>query len=523
MIEKIKKSRSILLLFLVIGVALRLEQFFINRSLWGDEAVISLNIIDHKFFALLKPVGDGVFAPFGFLATEKIIIKILGFSEYAFRLFPLICGLVSIVVFLFILQKTVCQKSAYIGMFLFAISVPMIYWSSEINKYSTELMFGLLLLNISIDYYKNPTFKNKWLLSFIGAVSIWFAFSSIFVLGAIAVALLINILKSFKQSVNSLMSIFVIWGTSFIIFYFSSHLNEQANAKSLKLYWTNWFLPFPPKGWNDLRWLVENPFNALQNPGGFYLSGLALFIIAIACISLWKKDKTLLSLLTLPTILTLLASALRVWPFYGRLILFLVPFWILLLTIGIDTLRENFKMPFVAFVASLFLIIHPVFNLSNSMYKFYFSEVNSSSTSSSNNSLDVFRGLMSYRYFKSKKAVQFIFKNLKQNDMVYVPHWPSWYQFTYYSKIINQNNLHYKLITGTNFVGSFNKTKILIIKTELKKLRHNGRVWILIPNSTEKNIYLNILNKEGKMILGRDWYDTSVYLYNLSEPVLQKK
>lgn len=319
------------------------------------------------------------------------------------------------------------------------------------------------------------------------------------------------------------MSIFVIWGTSFIIFYFSSHLNEQANAKSLKLYWTNWFLPFPPKGWNDLRWLVENPFNALQNPGGFYLSGLALFIIAIACISLWKKDKTLLSLLTLPTILTLLASALRVWPFYGRLILFLVPFWILLLTIGIDTLRENFKMPFVAFVASLFLIIHPVFNLSNSMYKFYFSEVNSSSTSSSNNSLDVFRGLMSYRYFKSKKAVQFIFKNLKQNDMVYVPHWPSWYQFTYYSKIINQNNLHYKLITGTNFVGSFNKTKILIIKTELKKLRHNGRVWILIPNSTEKNIYLNILNKEGKMILGRDWYDTSVYLYNLSEPVLQKK
>ena len=82
------------------GITLRIVQYFHNRSLWLDEAMLGLNIINRSFAQLLMPLDyNQVCAPIGFLLTEKLFVELFGPSEYALRLFPFLCGLISLFLF----------------------------------------------------------------------------------------------------------------------------------------------------------------------------------------------------------------------------------------------------------------------------------------------------------------------------------------------------------------------------------------------------------------------------------------
>ena len=67
-------------LFISIGIFLRLAQFFSDRSLWFDEVLISLNIINKPFIELLGPLDYYQGAPAGFLFVEKVLVNIFGDS-----------------------------------------------------------------------------------------------------------------------------------------------------------------------------------------------------------------------------------------------------------------------------------------------------------------------------------------------------------------------------------------------------------------------------------------------------------
>ncbi len=83
---------SVLIIFLL-GILLRLRQYFIGRSLWVDEAMLALNIVNRNFAGLLKPLDLDQGAPIGFLLVEKVFNLLLGRNEYSLRLFPLLLGL----------------------------------------------------------------------------------------------------------------------------------------------------------------------------------------------------------------------------------------------------------------------------------------------------------------------------------------------------------------------------------------------------------------------------------------------
>ncbi|HEY7362621.1 MAG TPA: hypothetical protein VIE37_00835, partial [Methylomirabilota bacterium] len=91
-------DRAITIL-LVLGVALRLRAYLANRSLWLDESFLALNIINRPFAELRQPLEYVQAAPFGFLYAERLVVELLGASEYALRLLPLLCGIASVFIF----------------------------------------------------------------------------------------------------------------------------------------------------------------------------------------------------------------------------------------------------------------------------------------------------------------------------------------------------------------------------------------------------------------------------------------
>src|SRR5207249_2944193 len=81
-------------LILGFGVIVRCVQYLANRSLWLDESMLALNITHRTFTQLLQPLDYDQGAPFAFLIIERAFVQLLGNSEYALRLFPLLAGII---------------------------------------------------------------------------------------------------------------------------------------------------------------------------------------------------------------------------------------------------------------------------------------------------------------------------------------------------------------------------------------------------------------------------------------------
>ena len=83
-------ERSAAAALLLLGALLRLRQYLTGRSLWVDEAMLALNIVNRDFWGLLQPLDYDQGAPIGFLLVEKLFNSILGKHEFVLRLFPLL-------------------------------------------------------------------------------------------------------------------------------------------------------------------------------------------------------------------------------------------------------------------------------------------------------------------------------------------------------------------------------------------------------------------------------------------------
>src|SRR5215203_4367575 len=89
---------------IAIGTALRLRQYLFNRSLWFDETLLSLDIVNGTVADLLRPLDSHQASPVGFVLLEKLAVQVAGTSEYALRFAPLVAGVASLYLFFRVLR-----------------------------------------------------------------------------------------------------------------------------------------------------------------------------------------------------------------------------------------------------------------------------------------------------------------------------------------------------------------------------------------------------------------------------------
>src|ERR1700690_2882296 len=114
-----------------VGAVLRLLGYFGNRSLWFDEAALAINIIERPLSALFRPLEFHQGAPAGFLALEKLAASLLGPGELALRLFPLVCGLLTVLWTARVAQLYVSPGAVPLAIALVAVNPSLVYYSSE--------------------------------------------------------------------------------------------------------------------------------------------------------------------------------------------------------------------------------------------------------------------------------------------------------------------------------------------------------------------------------------------------------
>lgn len=510
--EKSKRFYNVNFLWgsiIVLGVFLRLRQYFANRSLWVDEASLALNIINRTFNDLMLPLDYDQAAPLGFLVIQKFFVSILGSQEYILRLFPLISGIVST----YLIYRIASEYFGKFGVFaalLFAISEWMIYYSSELKQYSSDVMIALSLIYFSLSYLKSEIQKKEAVfLGLLGVFAVWVSHPSIFILSAVLPLLIIEkwIKKDYPQ-IGWLLGIAVIWFGTFLITYMIS-LNNLIGNEDLQNYWGDNFAPFPP--WQNILWYKNILVSLLPQVTLSFWVKIApsfnstsireayLWLILIGGISLFIRDKKLAFLIAFPLVLTFVASALRKYPITDRFLYFWYPSLFLIMAEGLRGIYFVFKRLNYKFALFIYVLL-AITILWNPL-------------------------AIAYTNFLSppmgediKPVLAYIRDNVQEDDIVYI-HYGSLTPFLYYADFYNINAREIFIARK-----SWNFERFVI---DVENFRGSDRIWFVFSHvlscdcdssSREGRIqaYVDVLDKYGSQVDHFEAARAVTYLYNLN-------
>jgi hypothetical protein len=354
-------SRALLVLLafaMVLGVGLRLKLYFDRAAYWHDEASLVFNIFEKPVPELLGPLDFAQAAPPGFLIIERAMHVLLGRSELAMRLAPLIAAMLGFAIFAMIVRRIfgdVVPAVALLLIVLWGCSERLIWHASEAKQYSFDVLASLLLFAVALQESR-PSTTRMIACAAISSVAIWFSYPTAFVFGGISLAV-IPTSRSRRRWLTWLAGNGVFAASFLTLFWFCVRHQQVGELYS---YWLRDFIDFR-QPWLLPIWLVRRLASIANYP--FDLGGPVLFpLCVLGVVSLWMQRRgQMLAMLTAPIGLVLVASALHQYPFTGtRLTLFLAPSVFILAGFGlatlVDLIRRNRRWKWLAAPVAAYLI-----------------------------------------------------------------------------------------------------------------------------------------------------------------------
>lgn len=484
-------SQTLIGVMIGLGILLRLREYLFNRSLWLDEAFLVSSIINRSFSGLFKPLDYNQGAPIGFLLLEKLSTTLFSNSEYALRLLPLAAGITSLFLF-YKVANGFCRKEAVpIALGLFVLSERLIYYSSEVKQYSSDVTLALLLYLIFISVEtKRSKDSSFYVYGMVAALSLWFSFPALFVLIAVGSCLWVPALMGREwKRVGHLSCIFVVCGISLMMYYLLALKDLSHNSTQLHNFRNN-FMPLPPKHMSDVGWFFTSFEDLFRNPIGLYLKGFGPTLTIFGCFSFYREEKKYLLALLLPLLLTLLASGFRLYPFTTRLLLFMVPILIILISEGI--LEFSKIVPRYSLILGVMVVVtvfwQPFVTASHHLLHPRAKE-------------------------EMRPVVSYVHKHFQPGDTLYL-YYSAWPAFQYYAGRYTFEKA--QLVRGISSRNDFSN----YIK-DLESLKGKDRAWIIfshvvpVRGINEKAFFLSYLERIGKRKDSFEAPGAAVYLYDL--------
>lgn len=310
----------VLALIIVLGIYFRIKYFVFNRAFWGDEIAILVNLQNPSWLSVFHPLSMGQSTPPLYLLISKIQYTLFkeGNLELVFRSIPLLSSILSIFAFYYMCKKFLQNKlSRIICMIIFCLNFHFIYFAQEFKQYSSDI-FIFILIMLSYFHIDLNNKKSSIIYSSLYALIIWFSYTSLFAIGAVITTMLIQKVE-IKRLIKFTLPIFI----SFILFY----INQKylVNSDYLHTYWNEGFVT------------LKTLFTIFINAWEFFLTGIKgtgfyiiFFVLGTISAIVGIKDKNN-QLLLFPVVFMLIASAMHLYPFFGRTALYLFPVLIILL------------------------------------------------------------------------------------------------------------------------------------------------------------------------------------------------
>jgi hypothetical protein len=226
------------------------------------------------------------------------------------------------------------------------------------------------------------------------------------------------------------------------------------------------------------------------------LPGIAAFAFLVGCIAMFSAKRQTLFILLSPLLVTLLAATFHKYPFSGRLLLFAVPAFLIVIAEGVEYIRCKTWTQAPAIAACLLgvLFFYPVLFSSYHLIKPSFRE-------------------------EIKPVLNYLEAHAREGDILYIQS-DSGYAFQYYAPRFRLSNVH--LIQGGSSGNAENNWGIY--EGDIEKLRGYKRVWLLLSlgeseaGVNEKNLILYFMDRRGTRLDTFQSVGAAAYLYDLDRP-----
>jgi len=492
-------AQRVTLWLLAAGALLRLLQFLIDRALWLDESWVVGSVLDRSFADFLHPASleFGKTSPFGFYLLEKVATLALGPSTLALRLVPLLCGLISLPLFLACARAFNERRARPLAVGLFALSGPLIYYSSEVKPYAGDLAIALALTLLARTALAPdaPRRRLAWLAA-AGALALWFSYAAPFVLAGVALCGLGSALARLRiRELGEWTALAALWFASFVALWQVS-IAELARidwlVADLHQHWTDQFVPL---GAQALPWLARAFVELFAWPAGIPAVLLAAPLFLVGSWTTATSDRAGLFLLLAPLLLACAASAWRLYPFGGRAILFAVPPVMLLIAAGATRVARATPRPTLALaVAASALLFEPAFAALTHLTRPHIYPPHRTPQ-------------------ELARAIDHVEQHWRDGDHLYV-HFEAQWAFDYYRRFLDEE-VQYTL-------GSLAQDDLSDYAAELDPLLGRDRAWVVFSDIVDyvaehETWIVRYLESRGTLVDRLDPPGASLYLFDLSE------
>jgi hypothetical protein len=473
-----------------VGAVFRLLGYFRNRSLWFDEAALAVNLVERPLAGLFRPLEFHQGAPVGFLVVEKSLTSVLGPSEFALRLVPLICGVLTVFLAAVVARLYVSRSAVPFAVALVALNPSLIYYSSEVKQYSTDALVTLLLLWAFVRLTESDwSGKQMAALAVIGSVAVWFSHPAVFLLAGAGIVFLVSVRSDMRRMARPAL-VLAAWGASLVLLYMVS-LRHLANDHALLDFWAQYFPP-RPIGAHTLVWLFDVFSASFHDPAGLaVLPGMGLFIVGWA--GLFRRNRTLGWIVFWSGVGLLLAAFAHRYPLGSRLLIFAVPILLLLVAEGVatvcDRLPQGKLVELVEVVVACLVLSLPALN--------------------------GIRGVSGIRRDDIRPVIQYVNARAAPSDDWYV-YFQAQPQMRYYSDVFGMP-VKWKL-------GADCGSDSACYARDVDSLADDSRAWIVFSHelvrdgTNDRVILLEQLNQKGRCLEEFSSGSAHAYLYDLSVP-----
>jgi len=372
-------------LALVVGVALRLLQYAVNRSLWLDEGLLVSNFLPRDWAGLLEPLHRGQTAPLGFLAVEKALAGLLGPSELVLRLLPLLAGLATLALLPRVARRYVSRPARPLAVAIVALAPFLVYYSSEVKQYSLDALCTVAVLGFAARLARDPHDRRAAAaFGLFGVIAVWFSQPVVFLLGGTGLVLGVRALRrGDRAALLPRVAMAAAWLVSFAGSYTASR-HQVSDPEYMAVFWRSGFIPLLPRTAEEWIWLPRMLLRMFREPMGVMgdngigavewlnragtVAGALAF--AAGCAWMWRRRRLPLALLLAPLGLAVVASAARLYPLgglqlsTGRVLVYLLPVLALVMAEGAVSLRRVLPRGAAApaFAAVVLLMLAPSFS-----------------------------------------------------------------------------------------------------------------------------------------------------------------
>jgi hypothetical protein len=338
------------LLLLGAGSAIRLGQYLGGRSLWTDEATLSLNIATRSFGQLAAPLDFHQAAPLGYLWAARAVTSLLGVGELTLRLVPLLAGCALLVVAWRLGTSLLGRRGGLAVLAVTAVSPALAYYSNEAKPYSSDALVAALLLWLGVAVVeRRPRLTDTVALALAGAVAVWCSAPAAFVLAGIGLVLGGFALRiGDRARLTQVAAAGIAWAVSFAGAWLAVY-RDGGSGGYMQDYWEGGFLSFgsgheAARSLKESSQVVWNLFVTVPSSSmpvrreQVLLASLSLAVAALAVLGLrrlWRSRGPATALLVAsPLLVTAAASLAELYPVSTRLVLFLAPPLVLLVGAG---------------------------------------------------------------------------------------------------------------------------------------------------------------------------------------------